>query len=58
MEPTFAPGDIALLIYPEGDCDYVTVVEVSQHNAVVTLPDGRQAVTFLDFLAPLTDDDC
>lgn len=36
-------GERVLLVYPEGDCDWVTVLDLTEDAAMVQLPDGQIA---------------
>lgn len=39
---TIRTGDEALLIYPEGDCDYVWVLELCYDHATVKIPGSAE----------------
>ena len=54
---TVRSGSEALLVYPEGDADTVTVVELHHDGVVVRLPDGGLYTTVLEDIGLGVDDD-
>lgn len=57
METTLRTGSRALLVYPEGDCDEVTIVALSRNETTVRLPDGRLHVTVPEDIGIGVDDE-
>ena len=55
--PPVRSGSEALLVYPEGDADTVTVVELHHDGVVVRLPDGGLYTTVLEDIGLGVDDD-
>jgi len=54
---TVRSGSEVLLVYPEGDADTVTVVELHHDGVVVRLPDGGLYTTVLEDIGLGVDDD-
>lgn len=50
-------GDEALLVYPAGDCDQVTILSLTPTVATVRLPDGRTYRTVPEDIGIGVDDE-
>lgn len=56
VQTVLRTGSTALLVYPSGDVDHVTILSLQPDAATVRLPDGRTYITVIEDLGIGVDD--